>query len=804
MREKRIEKEIKKAQKKGIYNPKLKLGIVGLILVIGTVIGVSYAYYTKTATNTLTIEGTVSKKITVNVKANNGSVMDGSLARAILNNNSVKDGTPNFSVGCPLSDGDACSGLYKTNDDDGETYYFRGNVDNYVQFGKDSSGKDLLWRIVRINGDKTIRLIYNGTINSSMNYNSPGNAKKYVGYTFDNKSACTNDKPCTSKYENNQFTMEPSGTDSTIKKELEKWYKQNLNSYDNYIAYGTFCNDVSQTTHATTSTDDNSTNETIYGPYGRIAVNQSPSLKCPSQPTNRFYGGVYKLKIGLISADEMMYGGIKFNSKISSNNYLNQINSSMWTISPCSGNTNALAFWQYSTSYGLQFNVTTLTAAAIPVINLKENVPITDKAGQNGSKDHPFEIKQEGNINSDAQTVDYGDKSTFTVIPDTGYKYKSVKCIEDGGDTRDVTGTDEATYNESTKTLTVTPRTSQNATCTVEFGEAIEIFGHKYFVKENPSASDFAKGCPTSGDTECSGLYKMEDDKGTSYYFRGEANNYVKFGTGTTSNNQSKHDLMWRIVRINGDGSIRLVLDSDIGLSTFNNSSGQRKYAGYTYDNDSPCTNSSPCTSTYNNNQFTMTPSGTGSTIQGVLEDWYKENLSGYDSQIELGVYCNDTPYGSGDETGTLYYGAYQRSQNATPQLTCPDPKAKSGTQSSDDVDSNGNHTYGGVYKLKIGLLSGDEIVLAGFKPTSGSGVTSSNYLNYTPSSNFWFWSSSPNDSNTRYAFGFSGLLNYRYLYSGYRVNDSTGGVRPVINLKDGTQISSGDGSSDKPFVIKN
>ncbi len=61
----------KKAQKKGIYNPKLKLGIIGLILVIG----VSYAYYTKTATNTLTINATVSKKIKVTVNSGgNGTV----------------------------------------------------------------------------------------------------------------------------------------------------------------------------------------------------------------------------------------------------------------------------------------------------------------------------------------------------------------------------------------------------------------------------------------------------------------------------------------------------------------------------------------------------------------------------------------------------------------------------------------------------------------------------------------------------------------------------------------------------------
>ena len=67
----KLEKEIKKAQKKGIYNPKIKLGIVGLILVIGTVIGVSYAYFEEQSTTVLIINAKVSKKITINVKATN-------------------------------------------------------------------------------------------------------------------------------------------------------------------------------------------------------------------------------------------------------------------------------------------------------------------------------------------------------------------------------------------------------------------------------------------------------------------------------------------------------------------------------------------------------------------------------------------------------------------------------------------------------------------------------------------------------------------------------------------------------------
>lgn len=49
--------------------------------------------------------------------------------------------------------------LCSTSDNLGISYYYRGNVvNNYVYFG------NFYWRIVRINGDRTIRLIYDGTV----------------------------------------------------------------------------------------------------------------------------------------------------------------------------------------------------------------------------------------------------------------------------------------------------------------------------------------------------------------------------------------------------------------------------------------------------------------------------------------------------------------------------------------------------------------------------------------------------------------------------------------------------------------
>jgi len=68
----------------------------------------------------------------------------------------------------------------------------------------------------------------------------------------------------------------------------------------------------------------------------------------------------------------------------------------------------------------------------------------------------------------------------------------------------------------------------------------------------NPNFAD-----PATTDETADGLFAMEDDYGTSYYFRGAVeNNYVKFGKDAEN-----RDMWWRIIRFNGDGSVRMQYD---------------------------------------------------------------------------------------------------------------------------------------------------------------------------------------------------------------------------------------------------
>ena len=95
---------------------------------------------------------------------------------------------------------------------------------------------------------------------------------------------------------------------------------------------------------------------------------------------------------------------------------------------------------------------------------------------------------------------------------------------------------------------------------------------------------DFTKIAPN--DSETDGLYMTEDDEGESYYYRGAVkNNYVSFA-----------GFIWRIIRRNGDGSVRMIYSgkstSDtgdnvtIGNSQFNSKYWDPTYVGYKYNED--------------------------------------------------------------------------------------------------------------------------------------------------------------------------------------------------------------------------
>ena len=265
----------------------------------------------------------------------------------ILANSKVNETTPDFTKTATTNEG-----LFKAQDDLGTIYYFRGAVDNnWVKFGKDSSGNNIYWRIIRINGDGSIRMIYTGTtaptestkvvmagegtqIGTSA-FNSSADKSEYVGYMY--KSG------------------EQHGTmySSVIKTTIDNWYKTTTLETDNatksLVADQIFCNDRTastsavtySTTNYTTLTSWNSTGTTYYyGANGRLKSNKKPILTCPTASDkftskNSSIGNkALEYPVGLITADEItMAGGVFGNGNDNSSYYL-YTNRDYWTGSP--------------------------------------------------------------------------------------------------------------------------------------------------------------------------------------------------------------------------------------------------------------------------------------------------------------------------------------------------------------------------------------------------------------------------------------------------------------------------------------
>ncbi len=286
------------------------------------------------------------------------------------------------------------SGIYKAEDDQGESYYFRGDrneLNNNVEF----AGKN--WKILRINGDETIRLILNDKIGSTFKFNdysyessTPQHDK--VGFTMGNtKHQCTKDNPCEVAYDsnNNSFNNENfGGENSDIKTALETWYTNNLNDVNEKIAQGYFCNDTSSPNYVY---NQSSTSFVRYGVYDRVVIKKNPILKCPEPVDNsnniRPYGGIYKTKIGLITSDEMNLAGLSWNYGADETNYLYN-GSWWWSLSPNNSSNTASVFagkYDYIHDYYSTLNY----FAVVPVINLNADVQVVG----DGSEESPFIIQ---------------------------------------------------------------------------------------------------------------------------------------------------------------------------------------------------------------------------------------------------------------------------------------------------------------------------------------------------------------------------------------------------------------------------
>ena len=278
-------------------------------------------------------------------------------------------------------------------------------------------------------------------------------------------------------------------------------------------------------------------------------------------------------------------------------------------------------------------------------------------------------------------------------------------------------------------------------------------------------------------------IYYADTSKGRTYYFAGNpTDNWVKFG-----------GFYWRIIRINEDGTIRMIYQgtsanttgegTQIGISTFNSSFNDNMYVGYMYQS---------------NQVHGLTNS---STIKGVLDQWYQDNLAtNYGDKIDGNAgFCGDrtptmTKYNSGNSIAGIgitdtTYGTYTRLlESNLPTFEC--------TNSSDLYTTSGSEYGNGSLVYPIGLISADEIWYAG----GYSEYNRSYYLftekPYWSMSPFKFWGQGYNIAYVGVVDGGGGLFSSNSVVHNYS------GIRPVINLKTNVKITGGNGSSSNPYVI--
>ncbi len=254
------------------------------------------------------------------------------LTDLIKTNNPLITKTPTLTTSSYES-GDA-SGLYSSTatNKNNPTYYFRGNVENnYVEFA------GLVWRIIRINEDGTIRLILNDVASET-------GVKFNTAYT---------------SYSNMYYS-----NSDTIKKAVENWYTNNITNkgLDSYVATSIFCEQAKVKSGSGVTTG--SANSLIYN------TEYTPNFRCTKDGNGK---GVLELKVGLITYDEVIHAG-SYIFKTNKDVYLGSNDISEWTMSPCGMLYEQASMWYDFSGSTTVIGRTDTVYPYRPVINLNANV----------------------------------------------------------------------------------------------------------------------------------------------------------------------------------------------------------------------------------------------------------------------------------------------------------------------------------------------------------------------------------------------------------------------------------------------
>ena len=312
---------------------------------------------------------------------------------------------------------------YAGEDNDGGSYIFRGTVDNnWVKFGQTSDNQDIWWRIIRINGNGSIRLIYSGkgaqpptnngeNMMENQRYNTDMNDNTYVGYYYGSP---------------NQTTYEAAHTNehpSNLAIQTEDWFTSSTNLDDqaqlNHIDENVgFCNDrkLSNYNHGFNDylNKGYGTEPTWYAIIDRTQEPNSnealislvPTLKCGETDSNDYDRDYFTWKekatrgnrklnqpVGHITADEVIYAGA-FSGEENNSLWLKLDTTGYLTMTPEYFHNSGLSYVVRVDETG-RFGAIGKSIGIRPVINLKADTNFKASVGESewGTKENPYIVE---------------------------------------------------------------------------------------------------------------------------------------------------------------------------------------------------------------------------------------------------------------------------------------------------------------------------------------------------------------------------------------------------------------------------
>lgn len=403
------------------------------------------------------------------------------------------------------------------------------------------------------------------------------------------------------------------------------------------------------------------------------------------------------------------------------------------------------------------------------------HIPLTVSATQDQTVDNTlnlsvtnpnsYAVKYKIKENDDLYTITYSTTSEEFLTIDAGSTVSLQVTIE---------GKDDVVYDEMQKDelgnwyetidISLDEMGPYDAT-QVQIASGIKIYLQKslknYIIANAGEIVEYQENTVFSGPSSsseaslCSIIDSVSGE--TIYFYRGNVtNNYVEFA-----------GLTWRILRLNTDGSIRLILDDTAsGVST-----------AYMSENT---TSSDTIADVIDKIKWQ------NSLAYSTLGDWYQSNIinSGYDDYVVTSDYCFDTSYEYSESTvaGDCYYfGTYLR------------------------LGVDGNRyiptfsTDNGLIQGKYGLITGDEILYAGGYWNQGN----TSYFLYDGNTS-WIMSPSFWDYEFHYKIGIMHFVSNGAI-SDWPSSDTVLeelGLRPVISIRGDLEMT-GTGLSGNPYKYK-